>query len=73
MLQKYVWHVVLETTSKRNDVLRYLHHVATFDNLSTEVEKLVQLLEEISLSLTSYQLFLALQSLIIVIRNRFHL
>jgi len=48
MLQKYVWHVVLETTSKKNDALRYLHHVVTFDNLSTEVEKLIQLLEEIS-------------------------
>lgn len=35
-----VWHVVPETMNKRDDALRYIHHVVTIDNLPTEVKKL---------------------------------
>lgn len=35
-----IWHVVLETMNKRDDALRYFHHVVSFDNLPTEVKKL---------------------------------
>lgn len=41
-----------ETINKRDDALRYLHHIVMFDNLPTEAKKLK--LKETSVSLTSH-------------------